>query len=107
MDNNTNNINQPDYAKEAAIVAFMSGISGFLAGFIGPLILYPGSNQGPLFGIFLSGPISFVGGGVLFGYLPLLIKPFRKIEYRIIRITSVSISAIATILYLAATKGVQ
>lgn len=82
----------------------MSGVSGFLAGFIGPLILYPGSNQGPLFGIFLSGPICFVAGGILFGYFPLLIKPLRKIERRKIQITSASIAAIATILYLVITK---
>lgn len=44
--------------------AAVLGIVGLLAGFIGPLVLSPESNQGPLMGIFISGP-----AGVLFGAL--------------------------------------
>jgi hypothetical protein len=43
----------------------LGGIS-FSAGFFGPMILTPSSNQGPLVGIFITGPIGFVSG-VLFG----------------------------------------
>jgi uncharacterized membrane protein YeaQ/YmgE (transglycosylase-associated protein family) len=35
---------------------------GFLAGFIGPLIVTPGSNQGPLLGILVTGPLGVVVG---------------------------------------------
>jgi hypothetical protein len=35
----------------------------FLAGFIGPLLLAP-SAQGPLLGIFITGPLGFVAGTV-------------------------------------------
>jgi hypothetical protein len=45
----------------------------FLAGFFGPLVLQPSSNQGPLFGIFVSGPLGFVAGclgGALFSGRP-------------------------------------
>jgi len=42
--------------------AAIFGILGFLAGFAGPLIVTPEANQGPLLGIFISGPL-----GVLFG----------------------------------------
>lgn len=42
----------------------VGGIS-FLAGFIGPIIFMPTSNQGPLLGIFITGPIGFVVGVVL------------------------------------------
>ena len=40
------------------------GIGGFLIGFIGPIIFMPSSNQGPLIGIFITGP-----GGAMFGGL--------------------------------------
>ncbi len=47
-------------------VAVLSGLAlggiGFAAGFIGPLILAPGANQGPLLGIFVTGPLGFVVG---------------------------------------------
>jgi hypothetical protein len=34
-------------------------------GFVGPLILWPENNLGPLMGIFLTGPLGFVGGAVI------------------------------------------
>jgi hypothetical protein len=40
------------------------GVAGFLAGFVGPLIVNPGANQGPLLGLFVTGP-----GGALAGLL--------------------------------------
>lgn len=57
------------------------GSIGFLAGFIGPIILSPSSNQGPLLGIFVTGPISFLvgllGGGVYW-----LIKVKNKVDLK-------------------------
>ena len=41
-----------------------------LAGYVGPIILTPDANSGPLFGIFISGPIGFVVGmlsGIIYG----------------------------------------
>jgi len=38
------------------------GIIGFLGGFIGPVIFTPEANQGPLLGIFITGPLGFVLG---------------------------------------------
>jgi hypothetical protein len=43
---------------------FLLGGLGFAAGFFGPLIFNPDSNQGPLVGILISGP-----GGALLGLL--------------------------------------
>jgi hypothetical protein len=40
------------------------GAIGFAGGFFGPMIFMPESNQGPLFGIFFSGPAGFVVGSV-------------------------------------------
>jgi len=43
---------------------FFLGAAGFTAGFLGPLALNPGANQGPLLGILITGP-----GGALLGLL--------------------------------------
>lgn len=40
------------------------GSFGFCAGYYGPLYLSPGANQGPLLGIFFTGPLGFVLGAV-------------------------------------------
>lgn len=59
-------------ADSRAIIAYsmlggvvLGGIS-FAAGFFGPMVLTPDSNQGPMLGIFFTGPIGFVSG-VIFG----------------------------------------
>ena len=44
--------------------AVVLGAIGFCAGFFGPLIFAPGANQGPLLGIFFTGPLGFLLGGV-------------------------------------------
>ena len=41
------------------------GAVGFLAGFVGPIIFAPGSNQGPLLGIFITGPLGLFLGAVI------------------------------------------
>ena len=41
------------------------GLVGFVLGFFGPLVLTPESNQGPLLGIFFTGPLGVVLGGVI------------------------------------------
>jgi hypothetical protein len=45
--------------------AFIVGGIAFAAGFAGPLIFQPKSNQGPLLGIFFTGPLGFVLGAVI------------------------------------------
>jgi hypothetical protein len=48
--------------------AVVVGSLGFSAGFFGPIYFTPGANQGPLLGIFFTGPLGLVvgaiGGGV-------------------------------------------
>jgi len=44
--------------------AVMCGLAGLLTGFFGPLHYTPGANQGPLVGIFFSGPLGVVIGAV-------------------------------------------
>lgn len=38
------------------------GSIAFLIGFLGPIIFTPESNQGPLLGIFITGPLGFIVG---------------------------------------------
>ena len=41
------------------------GIVGFLCGFIGPMVLAPDANQGPMLGIFITGPTGALLGALL------------------------------------------
>ena len=50
----------------------------FCAGFIGPIVFAPGANQGPLLGIFITGPLGFVLG-LVGGFIYWRIKK-KKIE---------------------------
>jgi hypothetical protein len=43
--------------------AMVTGALGFSAGFFGPMIFVPSANQGPLLGIFITGPLGLVLGG--------------------------------------------
>ena len=42
----------------------MLGGLGFLGGFFGPLVFAPEANQGPLLGIFITGPLGVILGAV-------------------------------------------
>jgi hypothetical protein len=44
--------------------ALFVGAISFSAGFFGPMVLDPGANQGPLLGIFITGPMGLVLGAV-------------------------------------------
>jgi len=44
--------------------ALFVGTVTFLAGFVGPLLLTPNANQGPLLGIFFTGPLGLMVGFV-------------------------------------------
>lgn len=44
------------------LTAVVLGGLGFAAGFFGPILLAPEANQGPLLGIFITGPLGFVLG---------------------------------------------
>jgi hypothetical protein len=50
------------------------GVISFLAGFAGPIILHPDSPQGPLLGIFFTGPLGALAGAVLGAIIGLLVS---------------------------------
>lgn len=45
--------------------ALTIGGIAFAAGFLGPIVLDPEANQGPLLGIFITGPLGLVAGFVV------------------------------------------
>jgi|ERR1051325_5672517 hypothetical protein len=49
----------------AALGAVIGGCIGLVSGFLGPLLFAPGSNQGPLLGIFVTGPFGIVAGALI------------------------------------------
>jgi len=44
--------------------ALVLGATGFVAGFFGPITFSPDANQGPLLGLFITGPLGLVAGAV-------------------------------------------
>lgn len=56
--------NKPGCFVHAVLGAVILGGLGFFGGFFGPMIFAPDANQGPLLGIFITGPLGFVLGGI-------------------------------------------
>lgn len=58
----------PGLMQYVIVGGILIGSIGFTSGFFGPMIFSPSSNQGPLLGIFITGPIGFLigllGGGI-------------------------------------------
>ncbi len=50
--------------ESVAAGALIVGVIGFLIGFVGPIIVTPSANQGPLLGIFITGPLGVVLGAI-------------------------------------------
>ena len=48
----------------AGLGALIVGAIGFSIGFFGPIIFMPDANQGPMLGIFITGPLGAVLGAV-------------------------------------------
>jgi hypothetical protein len=44
--------------------ALIVGGIGFCAGFFGPMVFAPDANQGPLLGIFITGPLGALLGAI-------------------------------------------
>jgi hypothetical protein len=59
---------QPGLISSVLLGGLATGGIGFAGGFFGPIFLTPEANQGPLLGIFITGPLGFIvgaiGGGV-------------------------------------------
>jgi uncharacterized membrane protein YeaQ/YmgE (transglycosylase-associated protein family) len=73
------------------------GITGFLSGFIGSMILAPDANQGPLLGILITGPTGALLGSVL-GVAAALAKLSPRSEARALAATT-TIVALVTLYF--------
>jgi hypothetical protein len=60
--------------------AVVLGAIGFCGGFFGPMLFAPEANQGPLLGIFITGPLGFLLGAVG-GFLYWLLQKKRRDAY--------------------------
>lgn len=54
----------PGFARSVAVGSLVLGSIGFAGGFFGPIVFAPEANQGPLLGIFFTGPLGFLLGAV-------------------------------------------
>lgn len=54
----------PGLGRAIFIGAAVTAGFGFFAGFFGPILITPRANQGPMLGIFITGPLGFVLGAV-------------------------------------------
>jgi len=50
----------------------------FVSGFIGPIIFMPNANQGPLLGIFITGPLGIIVGTILGVLTAIIMKQIRQ-----------------------------
>jgi hypothetical protein len=75
------------------------GVTGFCAGFFGPIIFVPEANQGPLVGIFISGP-----AGLALGFIFWLLFRFLPVSGRTQWRALVSLCVVATVGILLAVQ---
>jgi len=54
-----------DTSRQSPRCALTLGVVGFAAGFLGPLVLNPDSNIGPVIGLLISGPLGAIAGAIL------------------------------------------
>jgi len=79
-------------AASAGRWALTLGAAGFVCGFFGPIALSPEANQGPLLGIFISGP-----GGALLGAILGAVAGFLPLPKRV-KAASLAVVAVAVAL---------
>jgi uncharacterized membrane protein YeaQ/YmgE (transglycosylase-associated protein family) len=66
----------------AALGGVMLGATGFLVGFFGPIHFQPWANQGPMLGIFVTGPGGVLLGGLIGGGLKIA-RPEWPVGWRV------------------------
>jgi hypothetical protein len=91
------NINAGKSSPPIGIWVLVLGGVGFIAGFFGPMALRPEANQGPMVGIFITGPGGALLGlfmGALFRFLPVT----NTRRYQALAATAATL-AVGTLLY--------
>ena len=49
-------------------IGLITGGIFFVLGYVGPILLFPGANQGPLLGIFITGPLGLIAGVIYWAF---------------------------------------
>lgn len=62
---NNKKVSEPSFISRIAFCSIVAGSIGFAGGFFGPILLSPESNQGPLLGILVTGPLGVLLGPVI------------------------------------------
>ena len=73
--------------------ALVLGVVGFVCGFVGPMVFSPDANQGPLLGLFITGP----GGALLGAILGLIVgaaRPPAAVGRKALVVVSVALAAV-------------
>lgn len=58
---------EPGLGSAISSGSLIAGSIGLVAGYFGPLFLSPATDQGPLLGLILTGPVGFLAGGAFGG----------------------------------------
>ncbi len=78
------------YTRRWAVVL---GVVGFVCGFVGPMVFSPDANQGPMLGIFITGP----GGALLGAMLGVIVgaaRPPAAVAAKALVVASVALAAV-------------
>jgi Domain of unknown function (DUF4383) len=73
--------------------ALVLGVVGFVCGFVGPMVFSPDANQGPMLGIFITGPAGALLGAML-GLLVGAARPRAAIARKALVVVSVALAAV-------------
>ena len=88
----------------AAAGALLLGVTGFIIGFFGPMHFQPWANQGPMVGIFVSGPLGLLLGAVIGGALRIA-RPEWTSRRRIWVLNGVNIAYGLLVLHVVADRS--
>ena len=88
----------------AAAGAVLLGVTGFIIGFFGPIYFQPWANQGPMVGIFVSGPLGVLLGAVIGGALRIA-RPEWTSRRRIWVLNGVNIAYGLLVLHVVADRS--
>jgi uncharacterized membrane protein YeaQ/YmgE (transglycosylase-associated protein family) len=78
--------------------AFMLGTTGFIVGFFGPMRFHPGANQGPMLGIFITGPAGALLGMMLGAWLRIG-RPEWPMRWRLWTLNTANVAYGLVVLY--------
>ena len=78
------------YTRKWAVVL---GLVGFVCGFVGPMVFSPDANQGPMLGIFITGPVGALLGAIL-GVIVGAARPPAAIAAKALVVVSVALAAV-------------